>query len=163
MSEVWIEDHLKDFPSPPIPDDLPEGQDGMFVELPPRDPGQLPAALRQMWAMVLLMAIRDYASSLHYHPWRPHGGLSYIVDDVRHEIMPPPDRYAGDLLAIGRSMFLGLDAENDVSTACDTMVLRFRSGWNLKWDVIWWSTGYRAGLELYPIDLTRPPQTPTEN
>lgn len=49
---------------------------------------------RSLWGRVLLMAIRDEASSVHYHPWRGDGALSYIIANTRYDLLPPPADWA---------------------------------------------------------------------
>ncbi len=36
---------------------------------------------RKLWGMVLLLAVDDKATSVHYHPGRPDGELTYIVNN----------------------------------------------------------------------------------
>ena len=66
-------------------DSPPASDDDLVVELTDD-----PAVLGKMWGMILLLAVRDNATSVHYHPWREDGGLPYIVANVRHVLVPPP-------------------------------------------------------------------------
>ena len=81
-------------------DSQPASDDDMFVELTDD-----PAVLGKMWGMILLLAIRDHATSVHYHPWREDGGLAYVVANVRHVLVPPPAELSGAVIAAARSVF----------------------------------------------------------
>jgi hypothetical protein len=78
-------------------------------------------ALR-LWKMVLAMSVRDAASSLHYHPWKPSGGLWYVVKRVRWALVPPPNVMARPLALAAGSLLSGRVGA----------VLRRRFGWPLR-------------------------------
>lgn len=82
-----------------------EGDDGCSVEFIPGDPN-LPFAVRKFWGLVLMLALRDKASSIHYHPWRAEGALSYVVDNVRYEMVPPPAEFASECVDAAFSLFV---------------------------------------------------------
>jgi formylglycine-generating enzyme required for sulfatase activity len=141
--------------SPPASDDdMSVGDDDMIVELTDD-----PAVLGKMWGMILLLAIRDHATSVHYHPWREDGGLAYVVANVRHVLEPPPAELSGAVIAAARSLFApaargGLLARlgwcRRAEPACSSVELDV---WGnvLVWDAIVWSSGERAGVELFRV------------
>src|SRR5689334_15997838 len=70
--------------------------DDLMRDVPPegdvrKDLSNDPGVLARRWYMILLMAIRDHATSVHYHPWREDGGLAYVKDGVHHLLVPSPD------------------------------------------------------------------------
>ena len=141
--------------SPPASDDdMSVGDDDMIVELTDD-----PAVLCKMWGMILLLAIRDHATSVHYHPWREDGGLACVVANVRHVLEPPPAELSGAVIAAARSVFTpaargGLLARlgwrRRAEPACSSVELDV---WGnvLVWDAIVWSSGERAGVELFRV------------
>jgi hypothetical protein len=117
------------------------------------------AELCRMWRMVMAMAVRDGASSVHYHPWRADGRLSYIVSGIRYELVPPPPAFAPRLIAGAGALICGswlgaasrrwfgrpLRAEGRV---------RLVSGLAASdWAGVVWSIGSHAGVEWYRLDL----------
>jgi hypothetical protein len=60
-----------------------------------------------MWRMLLALAVREGAESMHYHPWRADGRLSYIVAGVRHVLNPPPPKLAGRVAAAAGALACG--------------------------------------------------------
>ncbi len=83
---VRVEELIGFRDSPPAnDDDMFVADADMIVELTDD-----PAVLGKMWGMILLLAIRDHATSVHFHPWREDGGLAYVVANVRHVLVPPP-------------------------------------------------------------------------
>jgi hypothetical protein len=63
--------------------------------------------LCRLWRMVLAMAVRDGAASVHYHPWRADGHLSYLVSGVRYELVPPPPALARRIAAVAGALACG--------------------------------------------------------
>ena len=117
----------------------------------------------KLWGMTLLMSIRDLASSLHYHPWRVDGPLSYIVSNVRHVLRPPPNEWAESLITSARSLFFsrrGLLSRLFAATPktrCQPFILMLGSrekAIEAKWDVVYWSSGRRSGLDFYRLNLS---------
>lgn len=111
---------------------------------------------KQFWGMVLLMAIRDNAASVHYHPWRGDGALACIVNNVRIEMDPPSVEWAGHLVEAARylavrpqsiltRMLLGRD-----DPTCGKLTLCF-DGHEIEWQVVCWWTGARMGADFYRI------------
>jgi hypothetical protein len=110
---------------------------------------------------VLALAVKDKASSVHYHIWRGEsmgeGVLSYVVGGVLYEMVPPPLEIVGPLFAAARALlaprglwgrlrqllgraaggcsgqFSLLDADSSRSEWCGAV----------------WSAGTTAGLEFY--------------
>lgn len=56
----------------------------------------LKPALRKLWSMVLLLAIKDLATVIRYEPHRRERALSYRVNGVYYDLVPP-----GEPLAMG--------------------------------------------------------------
>ena len=106
----------------------------------------------RLWAFLLLMAIRDKASSVHYHPWRADGPLSYIVDNVRHTLEPPHAEHAEMVVAAARSLIAPhrwLFADRR-TTLGGSFALQFE-GISVEWDVVCWSSGTRMGAEFFRV------------
>ncbi|MFO0953780.1 MAG: hypothetical protein U0835_22015 [Isosphaeraceae bacterium] len=134
--------------------------DDLIHDTPLSGTGELsedPAELARFWCMVLLMAVRDHASSVHYHPWRDDGGLAYIVGENRLVLEPPPYRLAGPLLAVARSLLTGTGWVGSPSrhgwfegagAVCSSVVLDIH-GDRFPWDAVLWSSGERSGVELF--------------
>jgi hypothetical protein len=60
-----------------------------------------PTAWR-LWSLVLLLAVRDRASSVHFQA-REDDTLSYVVDTIRYAMVPPPTDLFPFLLSAWRS------------------------------------------------------------
>jgi hypothetical protein len=116
------------------------------------------AALGRMWRMALAMAVRDGASSVHYHPWRADGHLSYIVSRTRYVLVQPPQELARRAAAAAGALACG----GRLKTA-----LRRWLGWPLRaagnvrlvtgvatsdWAGVVWSVGSLCGVEWYRLD-----------
>jgi hypothetical protein len=126
----------------------------------PDDPVELPAAFQKLWGMVLLMAVRDRATSVHYHPWRTDGRLTYVVEGwQRYELIPPSDEHAEVMIGTARAVFTptGLLARlfGHRRTSCGTV--RLEVGGNpIVWDAVVWSNGERSGVELIRVTPLEP-------
>lgn len=160
MAEIVID--VMDLIGPLRPaSEIKDGEDDdMLVVFSSNDPAELDAGFRKLWGMVLLMAVRDRATSVQYHPWRGAGALSYVVDNVRYEMVPPPTEYAVTAADAARSAFtesagffarlLGRDR-----ASCGTV--RLNVGGNpIVWDAVWWSSGERSGVELFRVTPLEP-------
>jgi hypothetical protein len=119
-----------------------------------------PASLAKLWGLVLIQALRDHATSVHFHPWRKGGAPAYVLSGVWYT-MPQtiPPHLFGPMIARARALFtppggrrwlgrmFGAPScgvvELDVDGSCPPFV----------WDVVVWSSGERAGVELF---LTSP-------
>ena len=53
--------------------------------------------------MVLLMAIRDQASDIHFEPFEDEYKMRYRCDGVLYEMVPPPRHLATAIVAASRS------------------------------------------------------------
>lgn len=115
-----------------------------------------PAPLRKLWGLVLLLAVRDRASSVHYHPWRIDGELAYVVGNVRYVMVPPPPSLAGPILDTARSLivprrgFLGRLVRRDRGPVCGSLALDVW-GNHYGWEVVIWSSGGRSGAEFFRV------------
>ncbi|QJW95130.1 hypothetical protein [Frigoriglobus tundricola] len=120
---------------------------------------QFPKEIQKLWGLVLLMAERDRATSVHYHPWRSDGRLIYIVEGLRYELVPPPDEHAAAIIETARSVFTAPPAVGLLSrfvgraperAVCSTFSFE---AWDraVLWDVVCWSNGERAGVELFRV------------
>lgn len=126
-----------------------------------------PRAFPRTWGMLLLLAVRDRAASVHYHPWREYGSLAYIVDNVRYEMVPPPFELAGRMIDTARAIFIPaapgggwFRRSGPPGPACAAVELDLWGNRYL-WDAVIWSSGPRAGVELFriapPVPLAPPP------
>jgi hypothetical protein len=112
----------------------------------------------RMWQMILFMAVRDKAESIHYHPWRTDGRLSYIIKQSRHALHPPPESMCWRVAAAAGAMLCG----NRLSAATRRWL-----GWPVGtsgrirctcshgpsiWAGAVWSSGLFLGVEWYRID-----------
>lgn len=108
-------------------------------------------AVRKLWGMVLLMAVRDRATSVHYHPWREYGALSYVVDYVWYRLVPPACEFAGRIIEVARELFTPAGGWFRRSgPACAAVELDVW-GNRYVWDAVVWSSGPRAGVELFRV------------
>ncbi|MFO0822236.1 MAG: hypothetical protein U0792_03820 [Gemmataceae bacterium] len=110
---------------------------------------------KKLWAMLILMAIRDKASSLHYHPWRKDGVLAYVVENTRYEMVPPPAKLAQACFEVARLMFMPPDQQqfwerSAEHAACSAVRMEFE-GWASLWDAVCWSSGERVGVDLFLV------------
>lgn len=145
MIEVRVDDLIA-APSPSSDGTVVESADG-------------PTELSRLWCMVLLIAIRDHATSIHYHPWREDGGLAYVVGGVRCALESPPANLAGSFLAVARSLFSepitnGLPDRLRWSSGADAACASFKldvRGDVFLWDAVVWSSGERSGVELFRV------------
>jgi hypothetical protein len=141
-------------------------EDGLLITFP-TEPKELSIALRKLWGLVLLMAIRDRATSVHYHPWRGDSSLAEIVDNIRYEMVPPPPECAEELMSAARSIFLPTNTgffarllgRGPARTACATVSLDV-GGVPILWDVVCWFSGERGGLDFFRVTLLEPPSPP---
>ncbi len=142
--------------------DLPSAEP-WFVEF-----GYEWAELCRMWRMILAMAVRDGAASVHYHPWRADGHLSYLVAGVRYELIPPPPWIARRVSAAAGTIICG----NRVGAASRRWL-----GWPLQaagqvrlavgsdvseWTGVVWSVGSLTGVEWYRLTNAPQPDQPRE-
>lgn len=54
--------------------------------------------VRKLWAMVLMLALKDKASEVRYEPWRNKDTLRYRVGGVYYEMIPPPRSLASEMV-----------------------------------------------------------------
>ncbi len=142
---------------PPLPRAVVPG-DRLLVEF-----GLGRPEVARMWRMVLAMAVRDGAVSVHWHPWRAADALGYVVAGVRYSLARPPAALDGlvsgvarELVAPGRvrsavGRWLGLSAAG-----------RFRCESEYgpsEWCGAWWGTGGVCGAELHRLDIAITPIT----
>ena len=110
----------------------------------------------KLWGMLLLMAVRDNASSLHYHPWRGDGALAYVVRNVRQEMRPPSPDSAERCIAAARSLMVrGRNRIRRIlsgrwNPACESLILGI-GGHEIEWEVVCWSSGGRIGVEFFRV------------
>jgi len=155
LDEIWPP--KVEIPASSSKDDAPD-DDEMLVTFT-GDRSNLREAYRKLWAAVLMMALRDKAASVHYHPWRDGGALAYICENVRYEMVPPPAEYAGVCIDVARTLFTQprrsgflsrLRQQRSENTVCSAMRVEF-AGWASLWDAVCWSSGERAGVDLFLI------------
>ena len=66
------------------------------------------APVRKLINMVLLMAIRDHASDIHFEPFEDEYKMRYKCDGVLYEMVPPP-RHLGTAIASRIKVMANLD------------------------------------------------------
>lgn len=110
----------------------------------------------KMWGHVLLMAIRDGASSVHYHPWRSDEPLSYVIANVRHPLDPPPAEWCEWVVSAAWSVFAPR------LSLLDRLIARWRGAacggftlWledcGVEWVGICWSSGKLIGADFFQV------------
>jgi hypothetical protein len=127
------------------------------------DLGPGPDGARQTWGLVLEMAVRDGAASVHYHPWKGGEALSYVTRGAyagtQYVLRPPPAELAADFLAVARAWaarpcrltrWLGTGAAGAGRVVVEA------EGTRSEWYAVSWAVGGAAGVELY---RTSPPPT----
>jgi hypothetical protein len=139
--------------------------DGLLISFCPH-PVRGPVQARKFWGLVLLLSVRDRATSVHFHSWRIDATLAYIVDNVWHEMVPPPTEYTGEIIGAARALFTAprrsglfsrLAGRSADQPACAPVSLDVY-GVPIVWDVVCWSSGERSGVELFRITpLEAPP------
>ena len=111
---------------------------------------------RKLWGLALLMAVRDRASSVHYHPWRGDGALAYVVANTRVEMSPPEPGWAERCVAAARSLLiqrrslLGRILVGQPYPKCGSLVFGVAER-RIEWEVVCWSSGKRFGVEFFRI------------
>jgi hypothetical protein len=106
------------------------------------------AGAERMWKAVLAMAVRDRASSVHFHPWRPDA-LAYVVGDARHALGQPPSELDGELLAVARELIApGPDASP--ADAVGRVLLRTQQG-GAEWVGVCWAAGGTEGADFFRL------------
>jgi hypothetical protein len=140
--------------------------------------GEDPDGFDRFWGLILSMAVRDRAISVHWHPWRAEDALGYIVDGTRYSLLMRPSAEfdccisaaARDLVAprelhsfARRSRYLGPH-------------IRVLFGWWLRrsvagrfrciseygpteWAGVWWHVDGQAGAEFHRLDIAVNPIT----
>ena len=116
---------------------------------------------RQLLTVVLALALKDNASSVHYRLW--HGEttgesvLTYVVGGVRYEMVPPPLEIAGALFDVARTLLVPGGLWRVLRRLLGRMVggcsgefsLLDANGNRSEWCGVVWSAENTAGLELY--------------
>ena len=92
---------------------LPWSASGEHLEL-----GDDPESAWHLWVALLLMSLRDGATSLHYHSWLGADALSYICSGTRFALEQPAPALAAELVSVWLN--------------------RFRRGW------AWWPARHRS-------------------
>jgi hypothetical protein len=111
------------------------------------------AEVARMLRLVLAMAVRDGAVSVHWHPWRAADALAYVVGGVRYSMVRPPPELDGVVSAAARALaggwvvgrWLGLSAAG-----------RFRCVGAVgpsEWCGAWWRAGGVCGAEFHRMDI----------
>ena len=103
------------------------------------------------------MAIWDEASSVHYHPWRGDGALSYIIANTRYDLLPPPADWAWQCALAARSFLVRRRSllgrvlvGSSRGPACGSFMLCVEEH-KIEWDVVCWSAGKRFGVEFFRV------------
>ena len=120
---------------------------------------------RQLLTVVLALALKDNASSVHYRLWRGlwrgvttgENVLTYVVGGVRYEMVPPPLEIAGALFAVARTLLVPRGLWGGLRRLLGRMVggcsgqfsLLNANGNRSEWCGVVWSAENTAGLDLY--------------
>ena len=146
---------LPDLPAPAAADDP------QLVEF-----GFAWADLCRLWELLLALAVRDGASSVHYHPWRADGHLSYVVAGARYAMVPPPPELARRVALAAGALACG----TRLGAACRRWLGRpVRASGVVRlegpagpseWAGVVWSAGSRVGVEWYRLDPAGGPAEP---
>ena len=125
---------------------------------PTRDSGQ------KLLNIVLALAIKDNASSVHYHIWRDdamgEGTLYYVIGGVCYEMVPPPLEIVGALFAAGRRLLASRGLWGSLrrllgralGSCSGQFSLLDTDGRGSEWCGAVWSAGKTAGLDFYRYD-----------
>lgn len=107
---------------------------------------------RPFWAYVLLEAIRDNASSVHYHPWLGDQALSRLVANESCVLTPPPLEWAETIVAAARSLLAPyrLSMWGGRRTLSGQFKLRFENH-SVDWAGVIWCAGSVNGVELFRL------------
>jgi hypothetical protein len=126
---------------------------------------------RQLLTVVLALALKDNASSVHYRFWRREttgeSVLTYVVGGVRYEMVPPPLEIAGPLFDVARTLLVPRGLWGNLRRLLGRIVggcsgqfsLLDANGNRSEWCGTVWSAENTAGLELYRY---YPPEDRTE-
>ena len=110
------------------------------------------------WVGILYMAIKDQASSLHFHAWPTSGvaneGLRYVVDWTHYELIPPPFEMAGEMVEAARELLgtpirsrferlFGLNTSGRFRLASKTVVT--------EWAGVCWKCDSAMGVDLFRL------------
>lgn len=111
-------------------------------------------AARTIWAYSFLVAIRENATSIHFHPWLKGESMSYFNNNggQKYCIFPPPASMDRALLASAsrllgaskpRKLFSSGSCSGDFSVEhCDSIT---------KWSGVVWKSKVARGVEFYRI------------
>lgn len=108
---------------------------------------------KQKWtlAMLLAMAVRDGASSVHYHPWRSGEELWYVAQGQRFTLLTPDSESCTALLYDAKQLVAnGLVARLSawMSGCAYGQVRLVNETGESQWGVVYWSRGQLAGMEF---------------
>jgi hypothetical protein len=119
----------------------------------------------RFWRLVLTIAVRDSASSLHYHPWRNNSptfvshSMTYVVNGIVYGLVPPPlsaekllIEAARKLLAPGRFRFMRRLLTGSPSITSGHLLAETSCGTSKWFGACWGANGF-AGVDLYRLDL----------
>jgi hypothetical protein len=119
------------------------------------------AEVARMWRMLLAMAVRDSAASVHWHPWRAGNALAYVVAGVRYSLVRPPPALDPLVAAAGRELVAPSWVRSAVGRWLGWPVAgRFRCEGEYgvsEWCGVWWRAGGVCGVELHRLDTAATP------
>jgi hypothetical protein len=160
MATIAID--VRDLIGRPLAGDADEILNAVLADNPD-PPADVRTVMGKFWGIVLLLAVRDRAASVQYHPWRGPGALSYVVDDIRYEMVPPEPEDTAEIVAAARALFTRRPGPlarlfGRGRVACGTVTLT--AGSPTVWDVVCWSSGARAGVEFFRVTPLEEPPAP---
>jgi|GEM_PF-6854957 len=111
----------------------------------------------RMWCHLFAMAVRDRATSVHWHPWREGEALSYIIRTTRYTLMRPPTELNTLTSAVAREFVVPGRIRSTIGRWLGRSVAsRFICVNSLgpsEWCGVWWAIGSINGADFFRTDL----------
>jgi hypothetical protein len=115
----------------------------------------------RMWRLIVAMAVRDGAVSVHWHPWRAADALAYVVGGVRHSLGRPPVVLDPVVSAATRELITGGGMWSALGRRLGWPAAgRFGctgAGGPSEWCGVLWSAGGVCGADLHRLDVAVAP------
>lgn len=109
------------------------------------------ASARQVWAVIFSLALREAATSVHYHPWNVARPLWLTAASTEYAMVPPPQELTEELLSAAcgwiapRQCALGPFGR---ASQAGRLVVEHGTGQS-DWFAVCWSTASGSGVDLY--------------
>lgn len=113
--------------------------------------------IHTMWMLVLAIAIRDNAISIHWQPWRNGRALSYVVDDVRYYMIPSPKQFDDQVSRMLQSLIaptrIGLALRRFLGMPITGRILCESKTTYSEWSAVAWKVGDIMNVDFYRLDI----------